>query len=103
MYFDHLLILDELESLIKKYASSPEEKEELWSLIDEIIHHKAMDFVLTRLDRKHHEEFVEIFHKCPHDEITVFSYLKKKAHPDIEKLMKDEFSKITDEIKELLR
>ena len=101
VYYDHLLILDEIEEIVKKHAKSQEEKEELWNLIDEIVHHRALDFVLSKLDRVHHEEFIEIFHRCPHDEIVIFGYLKDKAHPDIENLMKKEFKKITDEIKQL--
>lgn len=98
VYFDHLLKLDEIENFIKTKANSLDEKEELWGLVDEIVHHKALDFVLTRLDRKKHEEFIEIFHKCPHDEVLIFGYLKKNANPNIENLMKKELEKITSEI-----
>lgn len=102
VYFDHLLKLDEIDNFIKGKVSSPEEKEELWGLVDEIIHHKAMDFVLTILDKKHHEEFIEIFHKCPHDEVVIFGYLKEKVHPNIEGDMQKELDKIKDEIMAIL-
>lgn len=102
VYYDKLLILNDIEDLVKKKAHSSEEKEELWNLVDEIVHHKAMDFVLTILDRKHHEEFIEIFHKCPHDEILIFGYLKDKTNSDVESMMKKEFEKITGDIKKLI-
>jgi len=38
LFFDHLIILEDLETEIKEVAESPEEKEELWQLIDEILH-----------------------------------------------------------------
>lgn len=102
VYYDHLLAFDEIEKVVKKYAKTQEEKEELWGLIDEIIHHKALGFVLDNLDKKHHEEFLEIFHKCPHDEIVIFSYLKEKTNLEIERQMQDHFKNIVDEIKAVL-
>ena len=65
LFYDHLITLDEIEVVIKKNASSKEEKEELWALVDEIVTHKVLEKVLDKLPREHHEEFLELFHKCP--------------------------------------
>jgi len=84
LFFDHLIVLDEVEVLIKNNSSSKEEKEELWSLVDEIVTHKVLEKVLDKLPRVNHEEFLELFHKCPHDEQVIFGYLNDKTGKNIE-------------------
>lgn len=98
VYFDHLLELEAIEKAISEKVNSQEEKEELWGFVDEILHHKALDFVLKRLKNENHEEFMELFHSCPHDEVLIFSYLKKKIDDKFEDDMKVELNKISIEI-----
>lgn len=100
LFFDHLLSLDDLDREIKKIATTQEEREELWHLADEIIHHKAMGCILDRLPRESHEEFLEMFHKAPHDEEYLFGYLKKKIGDNIEEILREELGNITYEILE---
>ncbi|MCX6703854.1 MAG: hypothetical protein NTZ07_00200 [Candidatus Woesebacteria bacterium] len=88
LFFDHLIYLEEVEIEIKKTASSKEEREELWGLVDEIVTHKVLGTVLDKLPRAHHEEFLALFHKCPHDEQVIFGYLKEKAGENIEEDLK---------------
>ena len=103
LFFDHLLVLTEVETFIKKTASSKEEREEEWKLVDEIINHKALEKILDRLPRAHHEEFLEIFHKCPHDEVTIFGYLNEKTGKNMEKELEREFKNISADILQELR
>lgn len=98
LFYDHLLVLEEVEVEIKKTASSKEEKEELWGLVDGIVTHKVIGKVLDKLPRENHEEFLEIFHKCPHDEEVIFGYLRKKTHKDIEKELQRELENISSDI-----
>lgn len=98
LFFDNLIYLEELEVEIKKTSSSQEEREELWSLVDEIVTHKVLGKVLDKLPRADHEEFLTLFHKCPHDEITIFGYLKSKAGEGIEKELQKELKDISTEI-----
>jgi len=98
LFFDHLVYLEEVEFEIKKTASSKEEKEELWALVDEIVTHKVLEKVLDKLPREHHEEFLELFHKCPHDEVIIFGYLKEKTGKDIEKELGQELKGISSDI-----
>jgi hypothetical protein len=100
LFFDHLIIFERIETKIKKTASSREEREELWALIDEVTTHKVLEKVLDRLPRAHHEEFLELFHKCPHDEITIFGYLKSKAGENIEEDLRRDLKNLE---KDLLR
>jgi hypothetical protein len=98
LFFDHLMVLEEVEVEIKKTASSKEEREELWGLVDEILTHKVLGTVLGKLPRAHHEEFLELFHKCPHDEEIIFGYLRKNTNKDIEKELQEELKNISSEI-----
>lgn len=98
LFFDHLIYLEEVEIEIKKSATSKEEKEELWSLVDEIINHKVLEKILDRLPEASHVEFMDLFHKHPHDEELVFGYLKSKTHQNIEKELEEEFKSISAEI-----
>lgn len=98
LFFDHLLSLDDLDHEIKKVAKTQEEREELWLLVDEIIHHKAMGCILDKLPRDNHEEFLEMFHKAPHDEEYIFGYLRKKIGDNIEEILREELGNVTYEI-----
>lgn len=90
LFFDHLIELKEVDKQIKKVAKTQEEREELWALVDEIVHHKVMGCILDKLPRVHHEEFLEMFHKSPHDEELLFTYLRKKVGDNIESLIRQE-------------
>ena len=89
LFFDHLVVLEEVDSEIKKIAETKEEREELWGLIDESVHHRVLDAILDKLPHSHHEEFLEKFHKSPHDE-TLMDYLKEKIGENIEEILKAE-------------
>jgi len=97
IFYDHLLILEEVNLFIKRTAQTEEEREELWGLVDEIIHHKVFDVILGKLPREHHEEFLEKFHKSPHDE-SLIDYLKEKIGQNIEELIKQEIGSLGEEI-----
>ncbi|HET7099339.1 MAG TPA: hypothetical protein VFI61_03850 [Patescibacteria group bacterium] len=98
LFFDHLLSLDKLDHEIKKIAKTQEEREELWVLVDEIIHHKVFHLILDKLPRDNHEEFLEMFHKAPHDEAYLFGYLKEKIGENIEEILRQELGDVTYEI-----
>lgn len=98
LFFDHLLNLDKLEKEIKKVAKTPEEREEIWHLVDEIIHHKALGCVLDHLPKDNHEEFIEMFTKAPHNESMIFDYLKDRISENIEEILARELGVVSSEI-----
>ena len=102
LFFDHLVYLEEVEIEIRKNSFSKEEREELWGLVDEIVTHKVIEKVLDKIPRESHEEFLELYHKCPHDEQVIFGYLKSKAGENIEIDLKNDLEFIAkDLIKEI--
>ena len=98
LFYDHLIYLEKVEVEIKRTASSKEEQEELWKLVDDIVGHKVIGKVLEKLPRVNHEEFLEIFHKCPHDEQVVFGYLKQKAGDSIEDDLKRDLKNLGEDL-----
>lgn len=90
LFFDYLVDLKDIDKEIKKVAKTSEEREELWLLVDETIHHKVIGCILDKLPRENHEEFLGIFCDKPHDEKTLFEYLKKQIGDNIESLIRQE-------------
>ncbi len=97
IFYDHLISLDELEKLLKESIETPEEREELWRLIDEIIHHRVLGCIFDNLPNNHHEEFLSKFHNSPHD-LDLISYLNKKIGKNIEELIKQEVNALALEL-----
>jgi hypothetical protein len=97
LFYDHLIVIEEVEAEIKNIAESPEEREELWQIVDEIIHMRMLELFLNKLSEEHHDEFLEKFHKRPHDE-SLLGYLKEKINEDVEEFVKKEIKLLEKEI-----
>lgn len=102
LFYDRLIVFEEIEKEIDKSSKSPEEREELWGIVDEIVNHRVMSTILDKLPRKHHEEFLDKFHKAPHDE-ALFDYLKEKVGENVEELIKAEIGDLAYELLEEIR
>jgi hypothetical protein len=88
VFYDNILDLAKVEKAIKKVSSTHDEMVELWGIVDEIVHHKVMECVLTTLPKKYHREFLDMFRTSPHDE-KLLQYLKEKAKRDVVILIKE--------------
>ncbi len=97
IFYDHLIVLEEIEAEIKNSAQTEEERHELWQLVDEIVHTRIMENILDRLPGEHHNEFLEKFHAAPHDD-GLLDYLKEKIEENIEELLKEEIGDLAYEI-----
>lgn len=97
IFYDHLIVLEDVESEIKKIAQTPEEREELWNIVDETIHHRVLGCILDQLPRHYHEEFLDKFHKAPYDE-GLMEYLKVKVGKNIEEVISQEIGTLAYEI-----
>jgi hypothetical protein len=103
LFFDHLIILEGVEDEIKKSATSKEEQEELWGLVDGMVTAKVLDKVLGKLSKDFQDEFLEIFHQNPHDEVKIFGYLRGKAGENIEGVLQKELENIDSDILKEIR
>lgn len=99
VFYDHLIVLEEVDKHIKDSVETSEQREELWQIVDEIVHHRVLGCVLDHLPGEHHEEFLGKFHQAPHDE-SLLSYLREKIKKNIEELIKQEIGGLATEILE---
>lgn len=83
LFYDHLLIIEEIVFVLDSYDLSPQEKSEFIQLIDETVNHHILNEILILLPKKHHKEFLTHFTKAPHDH-DLMIFLKKHAKGDIE-------------------
>lgn len=88
IFYDHLVILTDLDIKIRALKLEPEEREEIGQLVEETVHYRVMTRILDSLPREHHQEFLDFFHQAPHEE-NLMSYLKEKIE-DIEEIIKKE-------------
>ncbi len=97
LFFDKLIVLDKLDNHIKKRYESNEERQEIWQIVEEILHHKVMGCVLNHLPKIHHNEFLEKFHKHPYDE-SIIEFLSEKSKKDMKKIIKEEIKLLTKDL-----
>lgn len=97
IFYDHLVDLSQVEKKVKKIAKTQEEREEIYRLIDEIIHHRVIGCILNELPEKSHKEFLQELSDRPHDE-GLLSYLGKNIGRDIGEFIKNEIHQLTVEL-----
>jgi hypothetical protein len=97
VFYDRLISLEQLEKEIKKHAKTKEEREELYELVDEMIHHKVVGCILDKLPNNHHKEFLTKFAKRPYDD-GLMDYLKEKIVDDVEEFIRAEINSLAVEL-----
>ncbi|MEK7497408.1 MAG: hypothetical protein AAB656_00630 [Patescibacteria group bacterium] len=97
LFFDHLVVLTSVDAHVKSIAETAEEREELWQLVDELVHHRIMDIIFGNLPEEHHTEFMEKFTEFPYEE-RLFIFLNEKAGKNFEKIITEEMKILEDEI-----
>ncbi|CAN5357029.1 hypothetical protein BH10PAT1_BH10PAT1_5430 [soil metagenome] len=86
-----------LDKIIKKHAKTFDEKEELWTIVQEIVHHRVIGCVLDNLPKEHHEDFLNKLNKSDFEE-DLISYLNVKSNKNMEKEIRKEVKQIESEI-----
>lgn len=97
LFYDHLIILEEVEIELDKLELEREEREEVDQLIEEIVHHRILDRILRHLPKEHHEEFLNRLHKAPYD-AQLLEYINERVEESVEEHVKDEMEKLKKEI-----
>ena len=97
IFYDRLIAISSLDKKIKKLTESSDERQEMWQMVEEIIHHKVLGCCLDNLPHEHHSEFLDMFHKAPHDQ-NLLKYLNEKSKKDMKKIIKEEIKKLTKDL-----
>ncbi len=97
LFYDHLIIFEDLESEIKDVFETSEEREELWQLVDEIIHHRILGCIFDCLPDEHHHHFLTLFHETPYD-CELIHFVSELAETNIEDVISEELSKLQKEL-----
>lgn len=99
IFYDQYIFLEELETELDSCDFEREERDEIDSLIEEMIHHRVLDRLLVNLPKEHHEEFLKKFHSAPYNE-DLIAYINSKIESSVEEHVKDEMAKLKKEILE---
>ena len=102
IFYDHLIFFEEIEIELDKLNLGAEERHELERLVDEIVHHRVFDRILTHMPQKHHRQFLEAFHKAPHDP-KLLDFLNERIEESVQKHIQDEAKKLKKELLEDIR
>ncbi|MDO8551233.1 MAG: hypothetical protein Q7S03_00940 [bacterium] len=92
IFFDHLVVLSEVELKMSSCDYLPGEKEKVHHLIEETITYRVITKILDHLPREHHEEFLKRFHAAPHH-ASLMSFLKERVE-NIEDYIREEVKDI---------
>ncbi len=98
LFFDNIADLKKLDKEIKKVAKTKAEQEEIWRIVDELIHHKALGCIFENLPKDKHTEFLELFHHSPHDEDLLFGYLEKTISQNFREILREEIGGLAFEV-----
>jgi hypothetical protein len=93
IFYDRHVNLEHIQKEIDKLTENKEEREELYHIVDEYVHHKMLGCILGKLHKDHHEEFLTKFTEAPHSD-HLWDYLREKVEGDVEQFVRDEVYEI---------
>jgi hypothetical protein len=84
IFYDHLIIFEELISFFDKHELSKQERTDILTQVDKLLHNRIIDTILTHLPAEHHEVFITKFTQSP-DSKKLMEFLREHIQVDIEK------------------
>lgn len=102
VFYDQLIDLSHVEKEIKKHVKDPDERAEIYALIDEILHHRMVGCILDKLPQEHHKEFLTRFSERPHDQSHI-KYLGERVVGDVETFIREEVYLLGSELLQLIK
>ena len=105
IFYDHLITLGQVEKHLKALNLEKVEQEELWGIIDELIHKSVFQRILEILNEEFHHEFLEKFYSAPHhSDLLLFIKEYSNVDPEVEikKVVQSLEDEIITELKQLL-
>jgi len=100
LFYDHLVDLSELEKLVKKHVKDADSRQEIYNLVDEIVHHRVVGCILERLPEHHHKEFLDHVAGRPHDH-SILEYVRERVSEDVEEFIRHEIYVLGTELLEI--
>lgn len=97
IFYDHLILVDEIVAELDVHKMDPEERQELLDLIDQTLHHHTLNVILNHLPKEHHQTFLDRFYQKPHD-AELLKFLKDNIAVDIEKEIKTQADRVKKDI-----
>lgn len=97
IWYDHLIIREEITAVIASHHLPPEEAKELTELVDQILHHHTLNIILNHLPREHHAEFIDRFSAKPHDP-QLLQFVQEKVTVNISLEIKKQADRVKKEI-----
>lgn len=83
VFYDHLLIIEELFVEIDTLNLPQKHKQAVRALVDEIFHQRVITHILDLLPRSHHEEFLKRLHASPAD-TRHLTFLQELVEVDVQ-------------------
>jgi len=101
LFYDDYIDLAPIEKKIKEHVKSKESQEEIYKLIDEILHHRVVGCILDRLPSGDHDQFVQHLSDRPHD-TGIMRFLGDRIAEDVVEFIRYEVHKLSGEILEII-
>lgn len=84
VFYDHLIIIEEVITIIDAHDIDAQEKKQIIELVEQTLHQEILNTIFTHLPKDHHETFLIHFNAVPHDQ-KILDFVKDKSGIDIEK------------------
>lgn len=98
LFYDHLVNKEEIFLLIDSHDEAENQKNRARQLVDDIIHHEIINFILEKLSQSKHKTFLTLVEERPYDpEIILF--LQDHIHPAIENDLEQYMKTVIEQIK----
>lgn len=97
IWYDHLVLHEEVTVELDRYKLAPEEKTEIVNLIDQVLHHHVLNVILSHLPKEHHQAFISDFIQDP-GSTKLLEFVKSRVTVDIESEIKKQADRIKKDI-----
>jgi len=102
LFYDHLIRKEEIIILIDQSEEEENQRNRAKQLVDDIIHHEIINYILGCLEEHKHRTFLSLVEERPYDP-EIISFLKDHISPTIEKEIETFAQKIISQIKSDIR
>lgn len=85
LFYDHLIVIEEITAVVGN-------DKKLLSVVDQMLQHEILDTIFTYLPKKHHQEFLVMFHAAPNDK-KLLEYLNARSPVNMELAILDRANK----------